>query len=64
MTSAARKPGTSSAKGLRAGALDRELREEAAKGLKSYGVKVLRTTLTDLAPARVLKIVQSTSKDG
>jgi len=50
--------------GLRSGALDRELRQEAAKGLNSYGVRVLRTTLTDLAPARVLKVVQSTSKDG
>lgn len=48
----------------RSGALDRDLRQKAAKVLDSYGVKVLRTTLTDLAPARVLKIIQSTSKDG
>jgi regulator of protease activity HflC (stomatin/prohibitin superfamily) len=50
--------------GLRSGSLDRELRKEAAKGLDGYGVRVLRTTLTDLAPARVLKVVQSMSKDG
>jgi regulator of protease activity HflC (stomatin/prohibitin superfamily) len=50
--------------GQRSGSLDRELRREVAKGLDSYGVKVLKTTLTDLAPCRVLKLIQSTSKDG
>jgi regulator of protease activity HflC (stomatin/prohibitin superfamily) len=49
--------------GQRSGALDRELRREAKKGLDDYGVRVLKMTLTDLAPCRVLKLVQSTSKE-
>lgn len=48
----------------RKGTLDTKLRREAQKGLESYGVKVLKTTLTDLAPCRVLKLVQSMAKDG
>lgn len=48
----------------RSGKLDRDLRREVKRSLDSYGVKVLKTTLTDLAPCRVLKLVQSTSKDG
>lgn len=47
----------------RNGALDRNLRREAKKTLDSYGVKVLKTTLTDLAPCRVYRMVQSTAKD-
>lgn len=50
--------------GQRNGSLDRELRREASRGLERYGVKVLKTTLTDLAPCRVLKVIQSTSIDG
>jgi len=50
--------------GQRNGSLNRELRKDVAKGLDSYGVKVLKTTLTDLAPCRVLKVISSTSKDG
>jgi regulator of protease activity HflC (stomatin/prohibitin superfamily) len=50
--------------GQRSGSLDRDLRRETAKGLDSYGVKVLKTTLTDLAPCRVLKVISSSSKDG
>jgi regulator of protease activity HflC (stomatin/prohibitin superfamily) len=48
----------------RSGALDRELNKEARKSLDKYGVKVLKTTLTDLAPCRVIKINQSTATDG
>lgn len=47
----------------RNGALDRKLKVEARKDLDSYGVKVLKMTLTDLAPCRVLKIVNSMSQD-
>ncbi len=46
------------------GALDRELRREVKKQLDDYGVKVLRTTLTDLAPCRVIKLLQTISQDG
>jgi regulator of protease activity HflC (stomatin/prohibitin superfamily) len=48
----------------RSGDLDKELRREAASELSKYGVRVLKLTLTNLAPGRVLKIFQSTSKDG
>lgn len=41
----------------RSGKLDRELRAEVKKGLDSYGVRVIRTTLTDLAPCRVVKLL-------
>lgn len=47
----------------RDGRLDRALRREAAHQLERYGVKVLRLSLTDLAPCRVLKVVQATTKD-
>ena len=47
----------------RNGHLDRKLKSEARKDLDSYGVKVLKMTLTDLAPCRVLKIVNSMSQD-
>lgn len=46
------------------GTLDTKLRRESQKGLSDYGVRVLKTTLTDLAPCRVLKLVQSMAKDG
>jgi len=42
---------------VRSGKLDRDLRAEMKKGLDSYGVRVLRTTLTDLAPCRVVKLL-------
>lgn len=48
----------------RAGELDKELRREVARELNRFGVKVLKTTLTDLALCRVLKLVTSVSKDG
>lgn len=47
----------------RDGRLDRALKSEAARELNKYGVKVLKMTLTDMAPARVLKIVQATTND-
>lgn len=47
----------------RKGTLDTKLRNEARRALEEYGVKVLKVQLTDLAPARVLKIMQSVSKD-
>jgi regulator of protease activity HflC (stomatin/prohibitin superfamily) len=48
----------------RSGNLDRDLRVEVRKSLDSYGVRVLKMTLTDLAPCRVIKLLQSTSHDG
>lgn len=47
--------------GQRSGSLDRELRREAKKELDRYGVLVLKMTLTDLAPCRVLRLVSSSS---
>ena len=47
----------------RNGALDRKLKAEARKDLDRYGIKVLKMTLTDLAPCRVLKLVNATSQD-
>lgn len=46
--------------GQRTGKLDTELRNEMKKGLSKYGVTVLRTTLTELAICRVLKLVTGT----
>jgi regulator of protease activity HflC (stomatin/prohibitin superfamily) len=46
------------------GTLDRDLRREVAKELDRYGVRVLRTRLTDLAPTRCYKVVQAAAKDG
>ncbi len=45
------------------GTLDTKLKNAAAAGLEDYGVLVLKTMLTDLAPARVLRLVQSTASD-
>ena len=45
------------------GTLDTKLKNAAASGLEDYGVLVLKTMLTDLAPARVLRLVQSTASD-
>lgn len=49
--------------GQRDGSLDTLLKKEARRDLDRYGVKVIRMTLTDLAPCRVLKLVTSTSQD-
>jgi SPFH domain/Band 7 family protein len=48
---------------LRNGKLERALKAEAKKELERYGVRVLKVTLTDLAPCKVIKLVQSTSTD-
>jgi regulator of protease activity HflC (stomatin/prohibitin superfamily) len=45
----------------RDGSLDRDLRREAKKDLGRYGVTVLKMTLTDLAPCRVIKLANSMS---
>lgn len=47
----------------RSGALDRKLRAEAKKDLDRYGVRVIKMTLTDLAPCRVLKLLNAMSQD-
>jgi regulator of protease activity HflC (stomatin/prohibitin superfamily) len=46
----------------RKGTLDTKLKNEAQRALGSYGVRVTKLMLTDLAPCRVLKLVQSMSK--
>ncbi len=48
--------------GQRKGTLDTKLRNTAKDALQDYGVDVLMLTLTDLAPGRVLRLVQSTAK--
>lgn len=47
----------------RKGTLDTKLRHAAIKLLKEYGVQVEQVMLIDLAPARVLKLMQSTSME-
>lgn len=49
--------------GQRSGVLDRKLKAEAKRELDRYGVKVIKLTLTDLAPCRVVKLITSTSTD-
>lgn len=41
----------------------KELRRTMQKRLRPYGVHVMRATITDLAPCRVLRLVQSTASD-
>jgi regulator of protease activity HflC (stomatin/prohibitin superfamily) len=41
------------------GKLDREMRSEAVKQLKGYGVTVVKLALTDLAPCRVFRLANS-----
>lgn len=50
-------------KGQQKGTLDTKLRNEARYQLEEYGVEVIKVQLTDLAPARVYKVMQSTSQD-
>jgi regulator of protease activity HflC (stomatin/prohibitin superfamily) len=38
-------------------ALDRELRKRTRHALETYGVHVMKATLTDLAPCRVIRLV-------
>jgi regulator of protease activity HflC (stomatin/prohibitin superfamily) len=47
----------------RRGTLETKLRNAARKQLEEYGVRVIRVQLTDLAPARVLKVIQSVTQD-
>ena len=47
----------------RKGTLDTKLRNEARKSLEAFGVGVIKVQLTDLAPARVLKVFQTVGKD-
>lgn len=47
----------------RKGTLDTKLRNAAKKMLEPVGVKVEDLVLVDLAPARVLKLLQSTSQE-
>ena len=47
----------------RKGTLETKLRNAAKRQLDDYGVRVIRVQLTDLAPARVLKVYQSISAD-
>ncbi len=46
------------------GTLPRELRRVMRKKLAPFGVRVITATLTDFAPCRVLKIIQTTNQDG
>lgn len=47
----------------RKGTLGTKLKNEAKRQLEKLGVTVLKLQLTDLAPARVLKVIQSVGKD-
>jgi regulator of protease activity HflC (stomatin/prohibitin superfamily) len=47
----------------RKGTLDTKLRHAAQSVLRSYGVTVLKVMLTDLAPTRVIKLLQSTAQE-
>ena len=46
------------------GTLDTKLKNAAKGALQEYGVNVLKVMLTDMAPARVFKLLQATSSDG
>ncbi len=50
--------------GQELGTLNLKLRKQARKELSKYGVKVLKVAITDLAQARVYKLINSTSQDG
>lgn len=47
----------------RRGTLDTKLKHATKRALAGYGVNVEKVMLTDLAPARVLKIMQAVTKD-
>ena len=49
--------------GQRKGTLDTKLKNAAREALTEYGVRVIKVQLTDLAQARVYKIMQTNSKD-
>jgi regulator of protease activity HflC (stomatin/prohibitin superfamily) len=47
----------------RKGTLDTKLKHATQKALNDFGVRVLKVMLTDLAPARVYRLINSTTKD-
>lgn len=47
----------------RKGTLDTKLKNAAQDQLSEYGVKVIKLMLIDLAPTRVIKLIQSTSQE-
>lgn len=49
-------------RGQRRGNLDQRLKTEAQAQLSDYGITVLKVALTDLAPTRVIRLVQTTAK--
>lgn len=49
--------------GQRRSTLDTALRNETQRQLNDYGVKVLKVALTDMAPTRVYRLIQSQGKD-
>lgn len=49
--------------GQRRGNLDVRLKKAAQDALSDYGINVIKVQLTDLAPARVMKLFQTTGKD-
>jgi hypothetical protein len=44
--------------GINNGSLAKELKKEAQKELRSFGIEIISLGLKDLAPVRVFKIVQ------
>lgn len=48
----------------RKGTLDTKLKNAAKSMLEDYGVRVIKIMLTDLAPGRVHRVIQSTAIDG
>lgn len=48
----------------RRGTLDTKLKNTTQKALNEYGVKVIKTMLTDLAPCRVVKLMQTEHEGG
>ena len=45
------------------GTLERDMRDEAVKQLKPYGVRVVKLQLTDCAPCRVIRLMNSEPSD-
>jgi regulator of protease activity HflC (stomatin/prohibitin superfamily) len=48
---------------VRDGSLSKEMKADAVNELKKYGIKTISLTLTDLAPARVIKLVNTYATD-
>lgn len=45
------------------GTLNKALKKEMRRQLSRFGVRIIAATLTDFAPCRVYKLIQSTSQD-